>query len=121
MNFFQTHKHTHEIPNDVLKRAIVLSPKGDWTDKSTKAYEYLKAWALNEDTRRDGKPAEKERKLVGTVNMFVTNWGNYQVPEDVMLQARALSPGKDSSDKRTKAYKFLAKWAAEQDKNNEES
>ena len=105
MNFFQTHKHTHEIPNDVLKRAIVLSPKGDWTDPDTEAYQYLKKWALNEDDRRDGKPVEKP-----VVHIFE----GVEVPAEVMGHAESLG---NPSDKRTKAYKYLKNWI----KNNEES
>lgn len=102
MNFFATHKHTHKIPNLVLRRAIILSPGKDWTDHSTDAYQYLKKWALEQDKRYSDS----------VVNVYTTpNGSNITIPKDVMDDAQAMSPGKDWKDKRTKAYKALRAYA----------
>ena len=54
-NIFRTTKRDHVIPRDTMIRALKLSPGKDWCDKRTKAYEYLKEWALNEDKKIDGQ------------------------------------------------------------------
>jgi len=54
-NIFQTHKYQHHIPKDVMLKALRLSPGKDWTKKTTKAYKFLKDWALEQDDIKDGK------------------------------------------------------------------
>ncbi len=55
INIFRTDKRDHAIPRDVMMRALRLSPGKDWTKKTTKAYKFLKEWALKEDEKIDGK------------------------------------------------------------------
>ena len=55
INIFRTTKRDHSIPRDTMIRAMKLSPGKDWMDKLTKAYEYLKDWALNQDKKIDGE------------------------------------------------------------------
>jgi len=55
------------------------------------------------------------------VNIFRTNVTDHMIPREIMRRALVLSPGKDWCDKRTQAYKFLKKWALEQDKRYENS
>ena len=54
-NIFRTTKRDHAIPRDIMIRALRLSPGKDWADKRTKAYEFLKNWALKQDEKIDGK------------------------------------------------------------------
>lgn len=55
INIFRTTKRDHPIPRDIMIRALRLSPGKQWDDKRTKAYEYIKDWALAQDERIDGK------------------------------------------------------------------
>lgn len=58
-NIFRTTKRDHHIPGDVLRRAMLLSPGKDWTDRRTQAFKFLKDWALAQDEKIDGKKTEK--------------------------------------------------------------
>jgi len=123
MNFFRTHKHTHKIPNMVLRHALVLSPNKDWTDPETEAYQYLKKWALNQDELRAGGKVEAPKveipeEIKDTLqNKVLQRWEGYQIPLSVINEAMELSPDKSITDKRTKAYKYLKAWVLEQDNN----
>ena len=54
-NIFRTTKRDHHIPREVMMKALRLSPGKDWTKKTTKAYKFLKNWALKQDELKDGK------------------------------------------------------------------
>ena len=54
-NIFRTTKRDHHIPREVMIKALRLSPGKDWTKKTTKAYKFLKNWALKQDELKDGK------------------------------------------------------------------
>ena len=54
-NIFRTTKRDHHIPREVMIKALRLSPGKDWTKKTTKAYRFLKNWALKQDELKDGK------------------------------------------------------------------
>jgi len=54
-NIFRTTKRDHHIPREVMMKALRLSPGKDWTKKTTKAYKFLKNWALRQDELKDGK------------------------------------------------------------------
>ena len=53
-NIFRTTKRDHHIPRHIMIYALTLSPGKDWTKKTTKAYKYLKNWALKQDEIKDG-------------------------------------------------------------------
>ena len=59
VNIFRTDKRDHYIPREVMYEALKLSPGKDWTKKTTKAYKYLKTWALRQDEIKDGKTDRK--------------------------------------------------------------
>ena len=123
-NIFRTHKHDHVIPREVMIRALKLSPGKDWTDRTTKAWEYLKDWALAEDERMDGpvqlsKDIAKEQEEINKkLKNLVQKFGEHKIPLPVIEEAYKLSPGMDIHDKRTKAYKFLKNWTEEHGKND---
>jgi len=52
---------------------------------------------------------------VRNVNIFRTNVTDHMIPREIMRRALVLSPGKDWTDPKTDAYKFLKRWALEQD------
>ena len=49
------------------------------------------------------------------INIFRTTKRDHHIPRDVMIRALSKSPGKDWTDKRTQAYKYLKEWALKQD------
>ena len=53
------------------------------------------------------------------INIFRTDVTDHVIPSNIMRHALLLSPGKDWTDKRTAAYKYLKEWALKQDKNHE--
>lgn len=50
------------------------------------------------------------------VNIFRTHVTDHIIPSEIMRRAIVLSPGKDWTDQKTEAYKYLKRWALEQDK-----
>ncbi len=60
INIFRTDKRDHPIPKDVMIRALRLSPGKDWTKKTTKAYKFLKNWALEQDAKIEKRYAKND-------------------------------------------------------------
>ncbi len=50
-NIFRTDKRDHHIPREVMMKALRLSPGKDWTKRTTKAFKFLKKWALEQDEK----------------------------------------------------------------------
>lgn len=50
-------------------------------------------------------------------SVWITDYATYEIPDDIMEQARELTPLQSTwKDRRTFAYKFLSAWAEAQDK-----
>lgn len=122
INIFRTSVRDHQIPREIMVQAIMLSPGQDWTDPKTQAYQHIKMWALEQDKHRKGtvKSEPVEDWLRKEEIPIVTFWNDRQLPEEIVEQAKKLSPGKNwLTDSRTKGYKFIDAWALEQDKRDE--
>lgn len=54
-----------------------------------------------------------DRHIPEGAMVWVGNFGNYVIPEEVLSEAAKASPGKSIEDRRTRGSRIVSKWASE--------
>lgn len=50
------------------------------------------------------------------VNVYVGNWGAYEIPPEVIAAALSMTPEDRMQDHRTRGYKLVEAWGKQTDK-----